>query len=76
MALMEGEVGTMAWKVGTMRLVGTMAWKVGTMGPEGGHLLSQDVLQPGPGLDSGAGMAPGKVGVPGVLTLAPLLPQS
>lgn len=49
-----------------------MAWKAGTIGLEvkhydleGGHLLSQDILQPGPGLESGVGMAPGKAEVLG-----------
>lgn len=41
-----------------------LEWEVGAVGLEGGHLLLREVLQPGPGLDSAAGMALGKVGVP------------
>lgn len=48
----------------------------GHHGLEGAHLISQEVLWLGPGLDSGAGVALGKVGVPRVLMHVPLSLQS
>lgn len=73
MVLMEGEVGTMGLEGGHHDLEGGFhGLKDGHHDLEGAHLLSQEVLQLGPGLDSGAGVALGKAGVPRVLMRAPL----